>query len=151
MALKDLNIRVVHGETEHISYSGKRARKATVLIQVGSLSLSKKAFLLGVTLVLCQLFDGLLTYTGLEMQGVHMEGNTFLRELMLAYGTAPVLVIAKFLAIVLVLVLTFYAHNRKWIRPVIATLIAIYLVIAVVPWTIIIANNNSVKTEASEK
>ncbi|MDZ4785313.1 MAG: DUF5658 family protein [bacterium] len=142
MGLKDI-FKVVQGETEHITYTGKRIRKSTVLIKVGSLSFSKKAFLLGGALAMCQLFDGFLTYLGLEMQGLHMERNTFLRELMRAYGMAPVLVIAKFLAVVLVIGLTTYAHRRKWIRPLIAALVGIYLVLAVVPWMYIIVSGHS--------
>ena len=147
MGFKDFKFKVVQGETEHISYSGKRARRSTVLLQVGKHSLSMKAFYLGVALVLCQFFDGLFTYVGLEMQGLHMERNRFLRELMRAYGTAPVLVAAKFVAVVLIVVLTSYAHRRKWIRPVIASLVAVYLVLAVVPWTYIIINGNQSKED----
>lgn len=151
MGLRDLNIKVVQGETEHITYTGKRLRRPTVLIKVGSLSLSKKAFYLGAALALCQLFDGFLTYLGLEMQGLHMEGNTFLRELMRAYGTAPVLFVAKLVAVILVVVLTTYAHRRRWLRPLIAALVAVYLILAVVPWTYIIVRGNQAEVSQSSE
>jgi hypothetical protein len=130
---------VVKGETEHISFSGKRARRPTVLIRVGRLSLSKKAFLLGATLAICQVLDGLLTYTGLSLLGVHMEGNAFIRTLVIAYGAAPALFLVKLVAILLAALLMFQAHQRRWVRPLIAMLILIYFGLAVVPWTYIIS------------
>ncbi len=142
MVFKRLGVRVEPGDTEHISYSGKRVRKSTVLIRVGKRSLSRKAFILGASLILCQFFDGFLTYLGLQMLGVHMEGNTFLQELMHAYGTAPVLVVAKFLAVAFVVILTFYSHHRVWLRPIIGGLVVIYLALAVIPWTYIILKSN---------
>jgi hypothetical protein len=105
---------------------------------MGSFSLSKKAFIFGAILAGCQLLDGTLTYIGLSILGVHMEANTFLRELMHAYGKAPVLLAAKFAALTFVAGLTFYAHRRRWFRAVLAFLIGIYLILAVFPWTVII-------------
>lgn len=132
--------KVVEGETEHLTYGGKRIRRPTVLIRVGGLSLSKKAFLLGLTLGFCQLADGVLTYLGLALMGVHMEGNSFLRVLMSAYGKAPVLVAAKLLALSCVVLLTISAHRRRWIRPIIGGLIAVYLGLAVLPWVYLISS-----------
>lgn len=140
MGIKKFRFEVVKGETEHISYAGKRTRRPTVLIRVGSLSFSKKAFLLGAALVICQLLDGLLTYLGLSLMGVHMEGNMFLRELMHVYGISPVLFVAKSLAVVLAVMLAFHAHRRRWIRPIIGALVFVYLGLAVVPWTHLIVN-----------
>ena len=134
-----MKFEVSKGETEHVTYSGKRVRRQTVLIKVGSLSLSKKTTLLGLTLVGCQLLDGLLTYIGLSARGIHLEGNAFLRALMEAYGKAPVLFGTKMIAIIFVVLLTFQAHSRRWIRPLIAIMIAIYFVLAVIPWVYIIS------------
>ena len=139
MFRKNLRIDIVEGTTEHISFTGKKMRRPTVLIRFGGYSMSKKAFVLGLTLVLLQILDGLLTYAGLSLLGIHMEGNVFLRELMHAYGTAIPLVIVKILAILIVLRLTFFAHNRRWIRPLIFSLIVIYFVLAVAPWTYLIS------------
>lgn len=139
MFKKNLRIDIIEGTTEHISFTGRKVRRPTVLIRFGSYSMSKKAFLLGLTLVLLQVLDGLLTYAGLSLLGIHMEGNVFLRELMHAYGTAVPLVIVKILAILIVLRLTFFAHNRRWIRPLIFALIVIYFVLAVAPWTYLIS------------
>jgi uncharacterized membrane protein len=136
---------VVDGETEHISFTGQRTRKATVLMRLrtksGTISLSKKAASLGLLLISCQFLDGLLTYIGLRLLGVQMEGNSFLRALMHAYGMLPALFIAKFTALILVGILMFYAHRRKWIRPIIFLLSVVYLSLAVVPWIVLISRN----------
>jgi hypothetical protein len=137
---------VVEGETEHISLGGKRTRKATVLMRLktksGSISLSRKALFLGLALIVCQILDGLLTFIGLKLMGVHMEGNGFLRQLMHAYGIMPALVIAKFAAVALVCILMFHAHRRKWIRPIIFLLVVVYLAVAVVPWMVLISKTS---------
>lgn len=138
-----MKFEVVEGETDHISYSGERIRRKTTLIRVGKYSFSRKAFLLGATLVLCQIWDGALTYLGLRLLGVGMEGNAFLRALMHAYGQAPVLFAAKISAIIMVVWLTFHAHSRKWIRPIIFLLIVIYLALAVAPWAYIISQERA--------
>lgn len=138
-----MKFEILKGDRDDISYRGKRGRKQTTLIRVGRISLSRKAFILGLTLVVCQILDGLLTYAGLTALGVHMEGNSFLRALMEAYGKAPVLFVSKLAAIILVVLLTFEAHRRRWIRPLIAVMILIYLALAVGPWTYIIWSTES--------
>lgn len=139
MLKRNFKFEVVKGSTEHITFNGKKIRRPTVLIRVGSLSLSKKALILGATLALCQVLDGVLTYIGLSLYGVHMEGNAFLHALMQAYGAEPVLVIAKCSALAIAVVLTFYAHRRRWVRPLLGLVVAIYFVLAVLPWTYLIA------------
>ena len=127
--------KISEGETEHITLHGSRVRDSTVLIHLGGgVSFSHKALKLGCALFACQVFDGILTYFGLTMLGVGMEGNQFLRRLMEAYGAAPVLFAIKTGAVALVVTLTFHAHKRRWIRPLIFMLIAIYLLMAVLPW-----------------
>ncbi len=147
---KDLKFEVVPGHTEHITFGGKRIRRPTVLIRVGSLSFSKKAFLLGLALAGCQLLDGLLTFVGLNIMGVHMEGNAFLRELMHAYGTLPTLFTVKCLAIVAVFLLAFHAHRRRWIRPLMLMLIAVYFMLAVLPWSYLISKAQAEKTREAQ-
>jgi hypothetical protein len=136
-----VKFRVEEGESEQITYGGKRVRRKTVLLKVGGWSISQKAFFLGAILAVCQIFDGFLTYIGLSLMGIHMEGNSFLKSLMLAYGKAPVLFISKLFAIFLIVGLTFEAHRRRWVRPLIFLLIVIYLCLAVIPWTYIISKN----------
>ena len=135
-------IEVVKGTTEGISYKGERQRRETVLLRVGRHSISKRAFQPGLFLAVCQLLDGILTWIGLSIFGVHMEGNTFLNMLMQAYGSFPVLFVSKLVALVLVAFLTLYAHRRHWFRPVIALLCFIYLALAVLPWVFLISSHS---------
>ena len=141
MPWKKLRFEVVEGETEGISYSGQRRRRKTILLRVGSFSFSKKALELGLLLAIFQVLDGFLTYVGLTLLGVEMEGNVFLRKLMEVYGTHWALFFSKLFALALVIILTGYSHKRKWIRPIIAGLCIIYLVLAVIPWTYILASS----------
>ena len=140
-----IRFEIVKGETEHISFRGKRSRRPTILMRVktksGSLSLSRKALLLGAALAGCQVLDGILTYVGLKILGVHTEGNTFLLQLMHAYGMVPALCAAKFMAILLAGILMFHAHKRKWIRPIILLLVVVYLALAVFPWIWLISRS----------
>jgi hypothetical protein len=136
-----MKFEVVNGETEHITLSGRRVRNPTVLIRVGGISFSKQALLLGIALTLCQVFDGILTFFGLYLLGVEMEGNSFLRMLITAYGAAPILVGIKMGAIALVVILTAHAHRRRWVRPLILMMVTIYVVLAVVPWVYIISDH----------
>ena len=132
-------VRIEPGHTDHVTYTGKRVRRPTILIRFGTLSFSKKAFLLGVLLALCQILDGLLTYIGLSLMGTHIEGNAFLKELMYAYGTAPVLFATKVISLVCVMLLTIPSHRRRWLRGVIGILCAVYLGLAVIPWMYLIS------------
>jgi len=124
--------------TTHIHYCGRRVRESTVVIRMGGISLSRKAFIVGAALVCCQFLDGILTYLGLALLGVHMEGNAFLRELMHAYGKAPVLFVIKTIAVLFVVGLTFFSHRRRWVRWIICALVCVYLALALIPWTLII-------------
>lgn len=133
-------IRIEDGETEGVTYQGERVRRPTVLIKFGDFSLSKNAFILGTMLAGCQLVDGALTYLGLSQRGVHMEGNVFLRNLMQVYGATAVLFFAKLFALCAVVGLTLYAHKRRWMRPLIAALVAIYLALAIIPWVYILSS-----------
>lgn len=135
-----LKIEVVKGTTEGISYRGERQRRETVLLKIGRHSISRRAFQLGAFLAVCQLLDGVLTWVGLNLFGLKIEGNSFLKLLMEAYGSFPVLFITKLVALVLVGFLTVYSHRRRWFRPVIALLCLIYLALAVIPWVFIISS-----------
>ena len=139
MVFKRFKIEIVEGVTEGISYRGETKRRQTVLLKIGKHSISKKAFQLGALLASFQLLDGFLTYLGVRIFGIAIEGNSFLQSLMHAYGTSPTLFASKILALGLVFMLTGYAHRRKWIRPIIAVLCLIYLTFAVAPWVYIIS------------
>lgn len=133
-----LKFDIVSGETEHITFNGRKRRNPTVLMRIHTpsriLSVSRKALLLGTALIICQLLDGILTYSGLRLLGVEMEGNGIIRKMIHAYGIVPALCAAKVAALMAVVVVTIAAHRRKWIRPIIFALSAIYATLALVPW-----------------
>lgn len=139
MRIRLPTIEFVHGETDHIAISGSITRKPTILIRVGKQSLSRKAFFIGIALAFCQIMDGLLTYIGLSLFGVQMEGNGLLRNLMHFYGMAPALFAVKFIALAIAVVLAVQAHRRKWMRPILVGVVGFYLVLALVPWTVLIS------------
>ncbi len=132
-----------HGDTEHITFSGERLRKRTILMRVGKLSLSKKAFILGAGLIICQVLDGVLTFYGLQIFGVQNEGNQLLRFLIEQYGSSPVLLIAKSIAISLAIFLMLDSHKRVWLRPVVALLFGIYVTLAILPWSYLISRHHA--------
>jgi hypothetical protein len=141
MEKKDRKIETFKATIEGISYGGKVERRSTVLIKVGSKSISKRALQLGGLLVGLQILDGVLTYIGVTLYGNMMEGNYFLHVLMESYGAKPVLFFSKLLVVGVIFVLTGLAHKRKWIRPFILLLCVVYLMCAVIPWVFIISNH----------
>lgn len=137
-----LKIEIVEDDADGISYHGVKKRRRTTLLRIGRHSISKRAFQLGLFLAVCQLLDGILTYVGLALFGIEMEGNKFLAMLMEAFGSFPVLFLSKLLALILVGGLTLYAHPRPWFRPVIVALIIAYLLLAVYPWVFLISSHH---------
>ncbi len=135
-----VRFKIEKGTTEHISLNGRRVRNPTVLLKVGSKGISYKAAGLGVLLLILQVLDGVLTFAGLSVFGVEMEGNTLLRQLAHAYGAGPTLFFVKLTAIGFVIFLTLNAHRRRYLRPIIATLVVIYLTLAVIPWVYLLSD-----------
>lgn len=134
-----MKFRIVKGETEHITLAGKRVRNPTVLLQVGRVSLSWKAVMLGTTLLLMQVLDGILTFAGVSVFGADMEGNALLRDLVSTFGAAKALFFVKAAAAIFVIFLTLRAHRRRWIRPIILALVAVYLILAIAPWAVVLS------------
>lgn len=132
-------IEVAEGTIERIQFCGLHKMDRTILIKVGELSLSRKALILGGALIVCQVLDGILTYAGLTILGSEGEGNALLRDLIIQFGTAPVLIGAKLFAIALAVWLMLTSHKRRWIRPVIGVIVIIYLAMAVFPWVYILS------------
>ena len=77
-----------------------------------------------------QACDGVLTYVGLATFGPHMEGNPILASVMVLFGVGPGLTGAKLVAGVFGILLHLTGVHR-----LIALLTAIYVALAVVPWT----------------
>ena len=77
-----------------------------------------------------QACDGVLTYIGLATFGPHMEGNPLLASVMVAFGIGPGLTGAKVVAGVFGILLHLSGVHR-----LIAILTAVYVALAVLPWT----------------
>lgn len=137
--LAALNLVMIFTVVQSAPVSRLKLKNPTVLIHLGSYSLSKKAFQLGLFMAVLQVADGLLTYAGLGIYGLHMEGNVFLRNLIMLYGAFPTLFVAKTFALGCVAWLTILAHEKRWIRPALGLMCGIYLATAIVPWTYLVS------------
>jgi hypothetical protein len=79
--------------------------------------------------VVCQAFDGLLTYFAVMAFGHAIEGNPILATWMTIVGAGPTLVVAKIGACACGLILYTHGTHRA-----LATLTALYILMAVGPW-----------------
>jgi hypothetical protein len=86
-----------------------------------------------VVFLLAQVLDGLLTYVGVSLYGPQLEGNPVVAWLMATLGHGPGLAAAKVTASVFGIVLHLTAVHMA-----VAILAAFYVVVAIVPWTLII-------------
>jgi hypothetical protein len=86
-----------------------------------------------IVFLLAQCFDGVFTYVGVLMFGMSIEANPLIAMLMGAFGHGVALTGAKLLAAALGICL----HLRQ-IHGAVAVLAGFYLVIAIVPWMVIL-------------
>jgi uncharacterized membrane protein len=86
-----------------------------------------------IAFLIAQACDGVLTYVGVSLYGVTIEGNPLLGWLMDAMGHGVALVTAKAVAGALGIALHLAGVHR-----VVATLAAFYLLVAVAPWMAIL-------------
>jgi hypothetical protein len=93
---------------------------------------------LGIALCWMQVFDGVLTAIGVEQWGIRSEGNPLLRSAMNELGHSTALLIAKLIAILLVIFVCFYATRFGWIKKALVLVNGIYLYVAVLPWLIVL-------------
>lgn len=105
-----------------------------------SITLSKPA-ILGMILIALQIMDGLLTGFGMNFFGTDMEGNVFLRSVMHLIGVVPALIVVKSGAISVIIVLVNLCSQVKWLPLAMKGVIGLYLLAAVIPWSIILANH----------
>jgi hypothetical protein len=86
-----------------------------------------------IAFLLAQASDGVLTYVGVRMYGLRVEGNPLIGWLMTAMGEVPALAIAKAAAGFFGIVLHLSSVHRA-----VALLAAFYVAVAVVPWIAIL-------------
>lgn len=104
-------------------------QKEKELIEIG---------VLGALLALVQVLDGVLTAVGVQTLGLNAEGNIFLRQLMHKIGCIPTLALTKTAALVIVCILCWLATKVKWLPKVFRGVIVLYLLLAIVPWSVIL-------------
>jgi uncharacterized membrane protein len=79
--------------------------------------------------LLAQMLDGVLTYVGVSVYGLHMEGNPLIGWMMANMGHGPALATAKGAA-----GLFGIALHLSAVHTAVAMLTVFYLTVAVVPW-----------------
>lgn len=86
-------------------------------------------------LVILQVLDGALTYSGMRTFGLAAEGNPLLRGLMNTMGILPGIALMKMVCIAIVLALCAQAHRISWLPAALTCIAGIYTVAAVLPWS----------------
>lgn len=76
-----------------------------------------------------QALDGVLTYVGVTVMGLHMEANPLLAWLMRAMGCGAALASAKLAASLFGIILHLTSVHR-----IVAALAVFYITVAVLPW-----------------
>lgn len=96
---------------------------------------------LGLILAALQVLDGILTGVGMAQYGTVMEGNVLLRTLMSYIGYLPALIITKTLALGVIAGLCHHTVRVSWLKGAFATIIVMYAMFAVLPWTYLLARD----------
>lgn len=86
-----------------------------------------------VVFLLAQVSDGVLTYIGVSMYGMSIEGNPLITWLMSSMGEGPGLATAKLTAGAFGMLLHLSAVHKA-----VAVLAGFYILVAVIPWLAIL-------------
>lgn len=103
---------------------------------MGSEGTSQRSLFGDVALLLflvAQMLDGVLTYVGVSVYGLHMEGNPLIGWMMASMGHGPALATAKVTAGFFGIALHLSAVHKA-----VAMLTVFYLAVAVVPWVAVL-------------
>jgi uncharacterized membrane protein len=100
-----------------------------VLLRQIAVSRSRFGDAVIVLFLLAQAADGVMTYVGVTMLGVHIEANPLLASLMVMFGQGTAVAGAKLVAAGLGISLHLVGVHR-----ILAILTGIYMVGAVLPW-----------------
>ena len=99
---------------------------------------SREVMVLSALLMLLQIVDGILTGIGVSHLGLSAEGNILLRHMMEQLGYIEALIISKTLAFAIIVTLGLMAYRVNWVSRAMRFLIGLYMLVAVIPWTVII-------------
>ncbi|MBP9838692.1 MAG: hypothetical protein KBC84_08255 [Proteobacteria bacterium] len=112
---------------------GGEARLAQKKIRLDNQALYSALFL-----IVLQILDGILTSIGVGRFGYDVEGNPFLKSLMMDFGCVPVLAVMKAVAIGFIIFLMFNSMKMKWIQTAMRAVSYVYIFSAIAPWTYIL-------------
>jgi hypothetical protein len=101
------------------------------MVNLGTVTQGRSTFgdIAVLVFLLAQGLDGVLTYVGVSVYGLHMEGNPLIGWLMMTMGEGPALATAKLTAGMFGIALHLSAVHKA-----VALLAAFYVVVAIVPW-----------------
>ncbi len=105
-----------------------------------SLVPSLDLIMLGIALMAVQVWDALLTARGVYHFGIVAEGNFLLRFMMGEIGYINALLVAKSLAIVVIVLLIGLAHRIVWLPHALRAIVVVYICAAIIPWSIILVD-----------
>ncbi len=103
-------------------------------------AVNNEIIIIATLLMFSQIVDGFFTLLGLGFLGNHSEGNAFIREAIYLFGPVGSIIIAKSLAILAILFLTFQSNKMRLIRPFFVFALGIYYTCALLPWASIIGH-----------
>lgn len=103
------------------------------------IAINREILCLGVVLAVLQIMDGVLTAIGVYHFGIGAEANLFIRWCMEQFGPNTALVALKSVALLVIVALCVMARSVGWLRPAMKTVILVYLVAAIIPWSAILA------------
>ena len=99
---------------------------------------ARSALIIGVAFAILQVLDGLLTSIGIHRYGIEIEGNPFLKAMMIQFGYIQVLTFMKAGTIATIAFLTVMSARVTWIKGALTSLSAIYLLGAIIPWAYVL-------------
>ena len=102
------------------------------------ISIEVEAIVFGSLLCLLQALDAYLTSLGVSRFGIEVEANPLIRHMMFSFGELPALAIVKCLAFVAIISLVFLSQKLNWITRAMGVVAALYLFVAIIPWTYIL-------------
>jgi hypothetical protein len=129
----------VDGRAKVIPFPSANGRTRAVVSH--SKTSHAELFTLGIILAALQVIDGILTGLGMAHYGTGMEGNVLLRTLMVHIGYVPALIITKALALGVIAGLCHQTVRVSWLKGALTTIIVMYAVFAVLPWTYLLTRD----------
>ena len=93
---------------------------------------------LALILVVFQILDGALTYSGMSTFGLRAEGNPLLRNFMELVGVLPAIALTKLVCIGVVIGLCSQAKKISWLPRALTGIAGVYAVAAILPWSMLL-------------